>query len=212
MIEIKCNEMTVPMDQIRVNPWNPNQQGEFMKERLNRSIQRFGQVAEILVREVEGGYEIIDGEHRYLEMKDRGYRTAIVNNLGVLDDDKARMLTMVMNEIHGERNALKLSALLGDLSVDTDWSIYQEVLPFTALELKALLELSKDEPKPSSREITGDGSGPAVKWVDLKVAIHQDRMHDIGGLMEVAKEHYKVPKKIDPVLENGQLLKSLVLL
>lgn len=211
MIEIKINCHTVPIDSLRANSWNPNEQGDFMRERLNRSLKKFGQCAEVICREAEDGVlEIIDGEHRWVEAKAAGATQIEVNNLGKVPADKARLLTMVMNELHGDRNPLKLSQLLNDLKNDLAWEAYEPILPFSALEMKNLLDMAGEGDAPPFEKKGSDG-GDGGKWVDLKVMVDGDHLGEVLDMIELAKRSLKIEKRPDQALENGALLKSLVL-
>ena len=214
MIELNFSEETIPIEKITPNPWNPNEQDEFMRERLSKSMGRYGQVVEIIVRETtDGSYEIIDGEHRYKEALAQGKTELIVNNLGKVSDDRAKILTMAMNEIHGDRDALKLSRLLNDISEDENWSVFAEIVPFSALELKTILALADDiEGPPLKKDEENEGDhGSTEVWVDLKIAINEEKFDQVRNLMEMAKTLLKIEKQADPSLENGEILKKLVL-
>ena len=211
MIKINFSEETIPIEKISPNPWNPNEQSEFMKERLSKSMERYGQVVEIIVRETtEGNYEIIDGEHRYKEALEQGKGELIVNNLGKIPDDKAKILTMAMNEIHGDRDALKLSKLLNDLSEDESWGIFSEIVPFSALELKTILTLAEDIAAPPLKEKEGDQES-AHTWIDLKVSVNEEKFDHFQELINESKGVLRIEEQADPSLENGEILKKLVL-
>ena len=64
-MEIRINAIEVDTKDLVPNTWNYNEQTEFMQGKLGKSLEKFGQVAEILVRESGDKYETIDGEHRY---------------------------------------------------------------------------------------------------------------------------------------------------
>jgi len=213
MIKINFSEETIPIEKISPNPWNPNEQSEFMKERLSKSMERYGQVVEIIVRETtEGNYEIIDGEHRYKEALEQGKGELIVNNLGKIPDDKAKILTMAMNEIHGDRDALKLSKLLNDLSEDESWGIFSEIVPFSALELKTILTLAEDIAAPPLKEKENEGDQESIHtWIDLKVSVNEEKFDHFQELINKSKGVLRIEEQADPSLENGEILKKLVL-
>ncbi len=76
------NESTlrdVPIDQISTNPNQPRRSfDEESLETLAASIREMGILQPLLVREVEGGYELIAGERRLRAAKRTGLRTAPV--------------------------------------------------------------------------------------------------------------------------------------
>jgi hypothetical protein len=211
MIEMKFNEITVPVEKIRENPWNPNEQSPFMYQKQVNSMREFGQVGEILVRELEdGSYQIIDGEHRWRAARDLGFKELAVNNLGKVSDDTAKLLTEVLNELHGDRNPLKMSKVLNDLRLEPDWERIQVVLPFTHTEVETMLALAGEEPP----EPSGGGAPPkestGPRWIDIKVAVHAEEHAEVEKLIARTKAALGIEKKPDPALENGALLKELV--
>ena len=210
MFELRVNEEITDIERLKPNPWNHNEQSEFMQEKLGKSLELFGQVAEIIVREKDDYLEIIDGEHRYLELIEAGETKVLVNNLGVVPDDDAKLLTAVMNELRGDRNPTKLSLLLNSLSETSDWDELIDVLPFTTVELDNLMKIASDIPKEPSKKTLGDGDGKPTLWVDMKVSVHEDEWSDVKELMRTAKTKLGVSKEPDEALENGRLLKILL--
>ena len=120
-------------------PWNPNVMDQFMYAKELASISKFGMVSPIIVREYNGGYQIIDGEHRLKGAVELGFERVPIWNLGRLDDVAAKELTIVLNETRGTADREKLSSLLSDLlSSETTQDLLQ-VLPFSQTDLEAVL-------------------------------------------------------------------------
>lgn len=87
----------VDISEIRLNTWNPKDKDTTEYKRVLESIKANGLMGFIVVREnpAEGTkYEIIDGEQRFTACKELGYTKILVNNKGVVDDKKARELTL----------------------------------------------------------------------------------------------------------------------
>lgn len=130
----------VPIDQLKPNPWNYNEQSKFMMDKLKKSIKEFGFVEPITVRTGNekgdfGFYEIIGGEHRWLVAKDLGMKTIRVNNLGVMNDGQMKKLLIVLNETKGRPNTNALSEIIADL---TKTNVDMSVLPYDEAELNSL--------------------------------------------------------------------------
>ncbi len=213
MIELKVDEKIIPIDQIDPNSWNPNEMADFMSEKLRMSLERFGQVAEVLVRQKpDGRYEIIDGEHRFREAKVLGETELLCNDLGVISDDKAKMLTLAMNELHGERNPVRLSKLLNTLHDGPEWDFLKEALPFTDLELENLFSLSvdKEDFDAAGGHVPEEKSGVEKDWSDIKISVPEDGAEEFQKLLYKGKQMIGVEKMADPALENGVLLKELL--
>lgn len=163
----------LPLDQLRPNPWNPNEMDDAKFEKEKASITRFGMIDPIIARENDG-YEIIDGEHRWRALEDLGHPMAPVWNLGNVPTAKAEQMTIVLNELRGEPNREKLGVLLKDLLASETTADLLEVLPFTDEAFKDLVELpdfdwgALDKPAPTQ------GSDTAAKWVERTFRLPPD--------------------------------------
>lgn len=121
----------VPAIQLHPNPWNPNRMDDAMLEKERASIEQFGFVDPITVREVGvPDYEIIDGEHRWMVGQGMGMTEFPCWNLGIIDDDIARQLTIVLNETRGTTDEDRLAILVQDLLKRRDERGLRAVLPF----------------------------------------------------------------------------------
>lgn len=144
--KIKVNVSVVSISKVHPNPWNPNVQSDFIFERELRSIQRHGMVLPILVREMPagkgGGYEIIDGEHRWKACAQLGMKEIPINNQGKLSDALCQELTVLMNEIKGKAE----TGLLGDLMKGLEQSIglatLTEIMPYSGVELESMIKMA----------------------------------------------------------------------
>ena len=164
-----------------------------------------------MVREIEDGYQIIDGEHRFVEMKELGATMIAVVSLGHISDGKAKMLTMVLNEVHGNRNPVLMSNLLNELKLEADWDRTQLLLPLTDSEIEALLAISVEDPEEGGKKKRDRREpAPSTGWIDLKVRVHSDEYPEIEKLIGKRKAELGVEKKPDPALENGILFKELI--
>ena len=217
-IKININEMTVPVEKVKPNPWNPNEQTPFMRSKLKNSLKKYGYVSEVVTRELpDGTFEILDGEHRYDEARKLGAKEILINNLGAVPDDDARLITMAANEIHGSRNPVKLSIILNDLRAKPEWDGIKTDLPFSDAELNTFLSIKADAPPPP--EFTagaGPGSPPPAgpsggkSWIDIKISVHRDSIETVNTLLihQIEKLGLKDASP-DPALVNGMALKRL---
>lgn len=126
---------------LRPNPWNPNRMDPEMYEKEIASIRAFGFVDPITVRE-QGGFEIIDGEHRWKAAIDEGLDEVPVVNLGVVADDVAKQLTIVLNETRGQSDPRRLGDLLRDLASRNTMDGLLQTLPYTRESFSRLTGLS----------------------------------------------------------------------
>jgi len=118
----KLKIVDIETAKIHPNSWNPNVQQPPVARALAESLDTFGFVEPCTVRphpELDGEYELINGEHRWREALDRSLPTVPCIVLQ-LTDAQARKLTIILNEVSGDADV----ALLGRVLLDV-----QELLP-----------------------------------------------------------------------------------
>ena len=200
MTEKKGMEELVNIKRVVINDYNPNEMSDVMYIKEKMSIERFGFVTPIVVREVEDKLIVIDGAHRLLAMrelhsqdveifttpkKDHKIPKGQINvkNLGVVSDSDAKIMTLTLNELHGEPDTIKKAELIKCLADEIDFADLAELLPYPEDELKNLIELadfdwedykSGDETRPDDDE----------QFVTLKFRMAQDQAAIIQSAIE----------------------------
>lgn len=126
----------VLVSEITPNPWNPQHMESEMMERTKRCIRDNQFISPIVVRSIKptktakAPYEIIDGEHRWLAMRDLGHTIISVIDLGVLQDHVAKALTLKLNDLHGAADPEKKADLIKDLLSSYSPVELMETLPY----------------------------------------------------------------------------------
>lgn len=136
----------IPIFRLVPNPWNPNEISPKIMTKLKNEIKRKGVVQPILVRPKGEDYEIVDGYHRWLILKELGYAEVpcIVKDL---DDTEAKLKTLQLNYMRGSAVPIKLANLIHDLNRTMTLDDLEAALPYDKAELKddlALLKLPTD--------------------------------------------------------------------
>lgn len=132
----------ISKNDLHPNPWNPNRTSERVQEAIKESVTEYGQVLELLVRphpEIEGEYQILDGEHRYNVLPENVYCNVIHD----VPESHARKLTVIMNETRGEADKIALAQLLAEVSQELDPEELLKALPYDAGELNELVKLAE---------------------------------------------------------------------
>ena len=167
--------LTVAIDAVIPNPWNPNAMTDEMFGKAIESIHRFGFVDPVTCRELGDGveFQIIDGEHRWKAAKSHsgrcddkrhyGMLSLPIISVGAISDEIAKQLTIVLNETRGESDPRKLGAIITDLLISEPLPVLAAVLPFSPDRLAELAELPKVD---WSRGPHGASGGGGAKWVE----------------------------------------------
>lgn len=143
-MKIRQKLQTVHIGGIVPNTWNYNEQSEEMLEKTKENLKAFGQMRPIVVREYEEGYEIINGFHRWLSCKELGFDKVLVNNLGKVSDKEAKLLTILLNELKGNPNAIKLAKLIDSLYLSESWQELSNLIPFTDDEIENFRKIAAE--------------------------------------------------------------------
>lgn len=130
--------------ELHPNAWNPNVMSQEDYDKALESIERFGFVDPITVREDLKGFEIIDGENRWRAASERRLPTVPIIVLEV-DDDDARALTIVLNELRGQPDPTRLAALVQDLASRRPMAELERVLPFRRSQLAEMVAARREE-------------------------------------------------------------------
>lgn len=145
MAELKSSGLTVreiPVGQLGPNPWNPNHVPADLYAKLRAYIEREGFVEPLVVRPKGELFEILGGFHRWKIAGELGYASVpcvVVD----LDDRRAKILSVNLNELKGQSVPALLAALIHDLSRETTLDDLATQLPWDAKQLADFEELLK---------------------------------------------------------------------
>lgn len=134
--------LSVHPDRLRANPWNTNFVSPENEAKLKYSLKELGQFKPIVVREAPDGktdFEILGGEHRWQETLAAGATTIDIYNLGVIDDIKAKKISLADNARYGADDTLALARLLGEIGTADE---IQQFLPYTDADVSAIFSAS----------------------------------------------------------------------
>ena len=134
--------LEIEVGKLQPNPWNPNRMSEEMYHKLKAYIKREGLVEPIVVRPKGEGYEILGGFHRWKIARELGYETVPCAMVDV-DDRRAKILSINLNEMKGQSVSALLSELVHDLSQELTLEDLESQLPYSEADLKDVLELMK---------------------------------------------------------------------
>lgn len=127
----------IPISAINPAPYNPRKDlrpGDPEYEALKRSIDEFGYVDPVIWNERTGN--LVGGHQRFKILVARG-DTEVDVSVVDLDDAREKALNVALNKIAGDWDAEKLTAILAELTADTD--VDATLTGFTQAEIGELL-------------------------------------------------------------------------
>lgn len=179
-------KLVVPIDKIAPNRWNPNVQSKETFEKTKQSIEKFGLVGSVYVREINhtsADYEILDGEHRWKAAKEMGYTEIPVENLGAITDDQVKVLTVLFNNLRGKDDVEKRAAIFKQLDAGQ-----LQLLPFTAEQIEAEKSLVDFDFSIYDKEETVPARGTSNVLIHLELTKEEKRIWDEACTIAKAKE------------------------
>jgi len=138
----KLTVVEIGVEKLTPNPWNPNRMSEAMRAKLKVYLHREGFVEPLVVRPVGEDYQILGGFHRWEIARELGYRTVPCVVVDI-DDKRAKVLTINLNEMKGQSLPTLLANLVHDLSKELVLQDLEKQLPYSIDELKDSLDLLK---------------------------------------------------------------------
>ncbi len=156
----------IPVSKIRPNSYNPNVMPEDMLKKEMASIREFGFVDPMTVREMGDWYEVIDGEHRWRAAQRIGLEGVPCVVLDV-DDDTARQLTVVLNDLRGKPNEDRLAELVRGLAEKRSMADLERVLPYKRERLAEMVaERRADFDWSALQRAPAEPKPVAERWVE----------------------------------------------
>lgn len=138
----KLTVTEISVEKLTPNSWNPNRMSDEMRAKLKAYIQREGFVEPLVVRPKEDGYQILGGFHRWVIARELGYQN-VPCVIADLDDRRAKILSVNLNEMKGQSLPSLLGNLIHDLTKELAIEDLETQLPYSIDELKDSLELLK---------------------------------------------------------------------
>lgn len=143
-MEIIQNNIVVDIELLIPNNYNPKpdytstEELQLEFEKIKDSISYHGQIDPIIVREMNGKYEIINGYHRWLAMKELGFKEIEVKNLGTISREEAIKKTLSFEELKIPLDTIETAKLVKALKESGD---SLKGLPYFDDEINKKLEM-----------------------------------------------------------------------
>lgn len=149
--------VTVPIDQLVPNEYNPNRMSEHDFELLKRSIVDDGFSSPPLVRKTDGK-TIVDGEHRWRAARELGF-TEIVIALTDMTPEEAMRATLRHNRARGSEDIELVASMMRDFQQMGSLDLVRDGLMMSDDEINRLID-DVDIPDALAAESFGEAWEP----------------------------------------------------
>ncbi|PVV82558.1 ParB/RepB/Spo0J family partition protein [Dehalogenimonas alkenigignens] len=136
------NIINLPIAQLTPAPWNPNTMDEAGFEKLRNSLSRYDLVQPLVVRPIQGLYEVLSGNQRLRVLQDLAIDPVpcvVVD----LSDAEAKLLAHALNGLHGTDDLALKGALLKEILAAIPESEVLALLPETSDSLRSLSTINE---------------------------------------------------------------------
>jgi hypothetical protein len=169
--------------EIAPNPWNPNVVPADVLDKVREALHRFGWLAPVVVRSVPGGYQLVDGEHRWQVAREDGLNPIPAFVVDGLSEVEAKRATVILNDLHGQARPDRLAALVADVLTEIDLPELLVGFPYSEDALSALGPL----PSVTVGPLPNDPSPAGARWVERTYRLPPDAAEVLDEALAKAK-------------------------
>jgi ParB-like chromosome segregation protein Spo0J len=208
----RMRTLTLAIEHLVPHPLNANVLPEDLREKLAAHIRSTGRYPHLIVRphpKQEGRFEVLDGHHRLLVLKELGHADARCDVWDV-NDREAKLLLATLNRLEGQdlpiRRAQLIHELLGEMNLadlggllpETEKQIEElhALLEFPAEDIAAMLDAEAEEaekvlPRVMAFVVTPDQEEVIEQAVELASDGVAGRDRKARGLTNLARRFLK---------------------
>ena len=131
----------IAIERLAPHPDSPNRMSKGNFAKLVRNIERTGRYEPLVIRPKDGGFQIINGHHRWRALQELGYKSveAVVWDI---DDGETDILLATLNRLGGSNVLDKKLALLRRLNQRAKARDLAKRLPHTARQIERFAQMS----------------------------------------------------------------------
>jgi ParB-like chromosome segregation protein Spo0J len=155
----------IALKQLHAHPANANRIPAELFAKLVAHIREWGDYPPLIVRahpEIPGEYQILDGHHRAEALRKLN-RASVNCEIWDVDDERATMLLLTLNRLHGEDDPRRRGALFQELMRTRPLNEVVKLVPDDAERIERLMQLL-DEPLALPQPASIDAMPEAVTF------------------------------------------------
>ena len=131
----------LPVEKLKFAGWNYKTDDDELLGKLINNIKRNGFIENIIVRENEDGFEVVNGNHRLRAMHILKTADVMCYNLGSISLADAQRIAIETNETKFKVDDVRLASVLKNISLEIDIEELLSTINFSKSDLEDLLKL-----------------------------------------------------------------------
>lgn len=142
MAKLKKGFQDVDISTLKKAEWNYKVDDADKALKLKNNIEKNSQIENLIIREVEDGYEVVNGNHRLDVMLELNYKDVHVYNFGNISLNQAKRIAIETNETRFASDNIRLAELFKDMVEEFEPEDLQETMPYDVEEINNFVELT----------------------------------------------------------------------
>lgn len=147
--------------ELKPNEWNSNKVSRDNLEKLKKSVSSLEMFKPLIVRETATGLEILAGYHRNEAAKELGIESVPVLNLGPIEEQKAKEISIIDNTRYGEDDSELLEKLINSMDTELIGTAMPELASLEIPDLSEELTEFEEHMVEESRDFKDSGEDSA---------------------------------------------------
>jgi len=185
--------VNIPIDQLLPAEWNYKLPAtEEQLKKLSRSIKHDGSAGVLAVREVDGGYEVMDGNHRLQVIQEQGWEEVPCENFGIISKAEAITIARRRNWQWFPDDVIILSELIADVVIPEIPIVdLAQFMPDDEAELRAMADLAQDFDWDIDEHTEKNTKEYERNYIGITFAVptkHAERFEDIRAMVTVEED------------------------
>lgn len=186
----------IPLSDLIPADWNYKEEDSDMDTTLEEGINEFGVVMNLIVREVDSKYEVVNGNHRLPIVGRTGRKQAMCYNLGDIPLELAKKIAVATNELRYETNQMKLSELMHSINQMYSVDDLLKTMPFDREHIEAMIQMPSFDPSqynvaPEAEEQESNASSGAYHDLRLSIDAYNAIKEQLNRLTELMGEAFE---------------------
>jgi ParB-like chromosome segregation protein Spo0J len=169
---------TIPIGSLFPAEWNYKLDDGETQRKLEASLRRNGQVVNLIVRDMGGWWQVVNGNHRLYAMRALGAGEALCYDLGEVSDREAKRVAVETNETEFPTDYVRFAEVVRAITDEVGVEELADTVPYSDAELEAYRRSLREGPSQGGQQPAAREKYSVAVTVSTKEAIEGFRMSE----------------------------------